>query len=113
MSIIPPRYIPNTPHIQLDQPVAVSGFRGSKSVDVHLQVNVGVSFRPGVIRAKYFIVDVPHAILVNDVLRDKEKTLSLQKTRPTSLALNTNGAKRWESTNTDMRLADLPAVLLG
>ena len=77
ISIIPPRYIPNTPRIELDQPVKVSGFRGSDPVDVHLQVNVGVSFRPGVIKAKFFVVDVPHAILGNDVLREKDAMLSL------------------------------------
>ena len=54
----------------------MTGFDDSSTV-VKLKAEVRISFRPGLLKAVFYVVDTPHPIIGTDILRDKSLGLSL------------------------------------
>ena len=74
---MPRRFIPNVPLIPLDSPIKVTRFDDSSTVLVKSKAEVTISFRPGILKAVFYVVDTPHPIIGTDILRDELLDLSL------------------------------------
>ena len=72
ISIIPKHFLPNVPIIPLERRMMVTGFRDVDAVEVEGRVELSISFRPGVLKASFYVLSCPHPILGLDLLKDVE-----------------------------------------
>ena len=72
ISIIPKHFLPGVPIIPLERRMLVTGFRDVDAVEVEGRVELSVSFRPGVLKASFYVLSCPHPILGLDLLKDVE-----------------------------------------
>ena len=78
ISVLPYQFAKGLPRIQLTTPINVSGFKDSATHRVTEGVELTIFFRPGVLKKAFFyLMDTNHAILGNDLLRNKDHDLSL------------------------------------
>ena len=77
ISCIPRRCVPHEKLIPLERPVQVAGFRDKDAVKVTHRVEISIFYRPGVLKASFYVVDTPFPIIGTDLLYDKLKRISL------------------------------------
>ena len=77
ISIVPRRLIPNAKLIPLKNSFEVSGYDQARFTKVTHRVELSIFFRPGVLKASFYVVDTPMPIIGTDLLQEKVLELSL------------------------------------
>ena len=77
ISCMPRRCVPHEKLIPLERPVRVAGFRNNDAVEVTHRVEISIFYRPGVLKASFYVVDTPFPIIGTDLLYDRSKRISL------------------------------------
>ena len=62
---------------QLDKPIEVSGFREKEIATITHTVDIEMHFKPGILRATFYVCDCKSIIIGSDLLQDTSKNISL------------------------------------
>ena len=78
VSIIPKNLLDDRAKLKpLKRPLELSGFKDEKTTTVRERTLLHVNFAPGILRASFYVLDVPHPIIGTDLLENKDLMLSL------------------------------------
>ena len=78
VSIIPRKLLDERAKlIPLKRPLELSGFKDDKTTMVKERTLVHAYFAPGLLKASFYVLDVPHPIIGSDLLDNEELMLSL------------------------------------
>ena len=78
VSIVPRRFVRDSQMRRLKEEVDVMGFKEDSTTVIKHSADVSLFFKPGLIRKEFYVLDVPHLIIGNDLLRDKTLKLCLK-----------------------------------
>ena len=62
---------------ELEKPIEVSGFREKESATITHTVDIEMHFKPGILRATFYVCDTKSMIIGSDLLMDTSKNISL------------------------------------
>ena len=78
VSAVSPKMVAGLPLIELEEPLVVKGFDGNRTTAITHKVELELNFHPGGLKDYFYVCDVPHAIIGNDILQNDEHHLSLE-----------------------------------
>ena len=69
ISAVSPKLVVGLPLIELEEPLEVRGFDGQRTTTITHKVELTLDFHPGLMRSFFYVCDVPHSIIGNDILQ--------------------------------------------